>query len=147
MNSREPEAVRQISVFADNKVGHLNDIVMMLAQHDIHVLAICSVDTTDNAVIRLIVDYWDQARDLFQEHGFAFTLNEMVVVEIETEQLLKEVTCALVQAEINIHYIYPLLMRPGGKCGLAIRLEDNELATEILRQKGIKVLDHHEIAR
>lgn len=147
MKSRGPEPVRQLSIFADNKVGHLNDIILLLAQHDIHIMAICTIDTTDNAVVRLIVDYWEQARDLFRQHAFAYTLNEVLVVEIETEQRLKAVTCALVQAEINIHYTYPMLARPDGKSGLVMRLEDNELATTILNEKGIKVLDHHDIAR
>lgn len=147
LRSRGPEPVRQFSIFADNKVGRLSDIIMMLASRDIHIMSVCTVDTTDDAIIRLIVDYWEQARSLFDEHGFAYSMNEVIVAEILTEQQIKEVTCALVQAEINIHYIYPLLTRPQGKSGLVIRLEDNELATDILTQKGIPVLDHHEIAR
>ncbi len=141
------EAVRQFSIFADNKVGRLNDIVMMLASHDIHIMSVCMVDTTDDTIIRLILDYWELARDFFHEHGFAFSLNEVVVAEINTEQDFKNVTCALVQAEINIHYMYPTLTRPGGKSGLVLRLEDNDLATDVLTQSGIRVLSHTDIAR
>ncbi|MBC2594739.1 acetolactate synthase [Ruficoccus amylovorans] len=141
------EAVRQFSIFADNKVGRLNDIIMMLASHDVHIMSVTSVDTTDNVIIRLIVDYWEQARDFFHEQGFAFSLNEVIVAEINTEQDLKKVTCALVQAEINIHYAYPMLTRPGGKSGLVMRLEDNELAADVLNRNGIRVLNHTDIAR
>ncbi|QYY37351.1 acetolactate synthase [Ruficoccus sp. ZRK36] len=141
------EAVRQFSIFADNKVGRLNDIIMMLASHDIHIMSVTSVDTTDNVIIRIIVDYWDQANAFFHEQGFAFSLNEVVVAEINTEKDLKRVTCALVQAEINIHYAYPMLTRPGGKSGLVMRLEDNDLAAEVLTQSGIRVLCHTDIAR
>lgn len=147
LRSRGPEPVHQFSVFADNKVGRLNDIIMMLAAQDIHIMSLCTVDTTDDSIIRLIVDYWEQAKNLFDERGFAYSLSEVIVVEVLTEQQIREVTCALVQAEINIHYIYPLLTRPQGKSGLVIRLEDNELAADILRQKGLQVLDHSEIAR
>ncbi len=141
------ESVHQFSVFADNKVGRLNDIIMMLAAQDIHIMAVCTVDTTDDSIIRLIVDYWEQARDFLREKGFTFTMNEVVVAEIATEQDIKKVTCALVQAEINIHYIYPMLTRPGGKSGLVLRLEDNELAADILTQSGIRVLSKDDIAR
>lgn len=147
LRSPEHEPVRQFSIFADNKVGRLNDIIMMMAMRDIHIMSICTVDTTDSTMIRLIVDYWEQARELFEEHGFAYSLNEVVVAEIATERQIREVTCALVQAEINIHYIYPMLTRPRSACGLVIRLEDNDLARDILRQRNIKVLDHREIAR
>jgi hypothetical protein len=141
------ESIRQFSIFADNKVGRLNDIVMMLASHDIHIMSVTSVDTTDNVIIRIIVDYWQQALDFFHEQGFAFSLNEVIVAEINTEQDLKRVTCALVQAEINIHYAYPMLTRPGGKSGLVLRLEDNDLAIAVLAQSGIRVLCHTDIAR
>ncbi len=141
------DAVRQFSIFADNKVGRLNDLIMMLASHDIHIMSVCMIDTTDDTIIRLIVNYWEQARDFFHEHGFAFSLNEVVVAEINTEQDFKNVTCALVQAEINIHYMYPMLARPRGKCGLVLRLEDNELAADTLTRSGIRVLAHSDIAR
>ena len=141
------EPVRQFSIFADNKVGRLNDVIMMLASQDIHIMSICMIDTTDDTIIRLIVDYWERARDFFHEHGFAFSLNEVVVVEINTEQDFKSVTCALVQAEINISYIYPMLMRPNGKSGLVLRLEDNDLAADVLTRSGIRVLTHTDIAR
>ncbi|WOO42776.1 acetolactate synthase [Rubellicoccus peritrichatus] len=147
LRSRGPEPVRQFSIFADNKVGRLSDIIMMLASKDIHIMSVCTIDTTDDSIIRLIVDYWEQARELFDQHGYGYSLTEVIVAEIFSEQQIKEVTCALVQAEINIHYIYPLLTRPHGKSGLVIRLEDNDLARDILTQKGIPVLDHSEIAR
>lgn len=141
------ESIRQFSIFADNKVGRLNDIIMMLAQHDIHILSICTVDTTDSAIIRLVPDYWEQARDLFEQHAFAFSLNEVMVVEFSSEQDIRNVTCALTQTEINIHYAYPMLMRPNGKCGLVLHLEDNDMATDILTTSGIKVLKLSDLAR
>lgn len=147
LSARRAEPIRQFSIFADNKVGRFNDIVMMLAARDIHLMAVCTLDTTDTTVIRLIVDYWEKARDLFREQGLSYSLNEVVVVEIPTEQDIPQVTCALVQTEINIHYVYPLLTRPRGMCGLVLRLEDNELATDVLTRQGIRVLDHHDIAR
>ncbi len=147
LRKREDEAVKQFSVFADNKVGRLNDLVLLLASHDIHIMAICTVDTTDSSIIRLVVDYWQRARDLFLEHGFSFSLNDVVAVQMNTEQDLKQVTCALVQAEINIHYVYPMLMRPKGKLGLVIRLEDNDIANDVLSRVGLTVLRHQDIAR
>jgi len=141
------DGVRQFSIFADNKVGRLNDMVMLFAQHDIHILSICTVDTTDSAIIRLVVDYWEQARGLLDQHAFAYSLNEVMVVEMETEESIRAVTCALTQAEINIHYTYPMLMRPHGKCGLVLHLEDNEMATDVLNRNGIQVLTLSDLAR
>lgn len=147
MRSPDDESIRQFSIFADNKVGRLNDIIMLLAQHDIHILSICTVDTTDSAIIRLIPDYWDSAKDLFEQHAFSFSMNEVMVVELNSEEDIRNVTCALTQTEINIHYTYPMLMRPNGKCGLVLHLEDNDMAADILNTSGIKVLRLSDLAR
>ena len=145
--SPDNQPVKQFSVFADNKVGRLNDLVMLFEAKDIHILAACTIDSTDSTIIRLVVDYWQMARDLLRQHGYSYSLNEVVVVEFNTENDFKRVTCALLQAEVNIHYIYPLLSRPEGRCGLILRLEDQDLATDVLIQNGIKVLTHSDIAR
>ncbi len=147
LQSPERRYLKQFSIFADNKVGRLNEILISLAKLDIHVMALCSVDTTDNSIVRLVVDYWEPARDYFHQAGLAHSLCEVVAVELDTEADLSRVTCALVQAEINIHYTYPLLTRPQGKCGLVLRLEDNELGCDVLAQSGIRVLDLGDIAR
>jgi len=141
------DAVVQFSVFSENKVGRLNELILMLSSNGLHIMAICLVDTTDCTITRFIVDYPEKARELFNETGTAYTECEVVAVEIDDESHLKEVTCALVQAEINIASTYPFLMRPHGKTGLLLRVEDNELAATILSQQGVRVLRHSDIAR
>lgn len=147
MRSPNRIPVKQFSIFADNKVGRLNDIVLTLSAKDIHIMALATVDTTDSSIVRIIVDYWEQARELLRQHNVSFSLNEMVVAEIDTELDIKQVTCSLVQAEINIHYTYPMLVRPREKYALVMRTEDNDMATDVLNANGIKTLMHHDIAR
>ncbi|HVU38356.1 MAG TPA: acetolactate synthase [Opitutales bacterium] len=139
--------VKQFSVFAENKVGRLHDVVNLLAGKDVHVLALCLVDTTDSTIIRLVVDYPEVAAPLLTGHGFSHSLAEVLAIEIDTEARLQNVTAALVQAEINIHYIYPFLMRPHNKTGLVLRLEDPDLASEVLKRNQITVLTQTDLAR
>ncbi len=139
--------VKQFSVFAENKVGRLHDVISLLAGKDVHVLALCLVDTTDSTIIRLVVDYPEMAAPLLSAQGFSHSLAEVLAVEIDTEARLQQVTSALVQAEINIHYIYPFLMRPHSKTGLVLRLEDPELAAEVLKRNQITVLTQNDLAR
>ena len=139
--------VKQFSIFADNKVGKLNEIILMLSKHKVHIMALATVDTTDSSIVRLIVDYWEQAKNLFQEQGIHFALNDVVVVEMASEDILKQITCSLLQAEINIHYTYPMLIRPNGQYAQVMRTEDYYTATEVLNQNGLKTLKHHDITR
>ncbi len=141
------ERITQFSIYADNKVGRLNEIIGLLAEKDIHVLAITTLDTTDSTILRIIVDYPEVARELLHTHHYSFSQVEIVAVEIPGADYLHRVTCALVQAEINIHYIYPFIVRPHGKTALALRLEDEELAREVLSRHQIKVLSQTDLAR
>src|SRR5450755_1178193 len=79
---RQEEEVKQFSVFMENKVGRLLDIVKMFARAQVHVVALSILDTSDAAIVRLVTDDPDKARALFQEHGLAFTEVTLVVVEL-----------------------------------------------------------------
>lgn len=143
----EDGKVIQFSVFTENKTGRLNDLLAIFAKEHIHIMALCAIDTTDSAITRFVVDYPEEARRILDIYGFPFNEVVVVSVEIETEAQIRNVTAALAAAEINVHYTYPFLMRPNGRCGLVLRLEDNELATEVLNAQGVKVLDRMDIAR
>lgn len=141
------DPIIQFSVFADNKVGRLNELVQRLGANDVHIVAISQLDTTECTIMRLIVDYPEEARALLRKHAYSFTETEVIAVQLNTEAELKFVTAALVEAEINIHYIYSFLMRPRNKTAVAISLEDNDLARCVLRSRQLSVLDQSDIAR
>lgn len=147
MKRRGREPVTQFSIFAKNQVGSLAEVIRLLNCHDVHVMAITILDTTDSAIIRLIVDDPDKARILFFEHDFAFTECKVLVVEIAGENDLKRVLAALLEAEVNIHYVYSCVSRPHGKCALVISLEDGEIAADSLRHHQFKVLLQNDISR
>jgi len=84
---------------------------------------------------------------MLKQNGYSFTSSEMIVVEIDDASKLRKVLYALVEAELNIHYIYPFIFRPHGKSALAMHLEDNEVAKNTLETHQLKVLNQSDIAR
>lgn len=145
--ARHNDPVVQFSVFAENKVGRLNELVALLASHHVHVMALNTVDTTDSAILRVIVDDPQRTRELFSEHAFAFSENELLAVELKAEGDLHQVLAALLEAEINIHYLYPFVFRPHERSALAINIEDMDLGRHALEHRGIKVLNQTDISR
>ena len=142
------EEVRQFSVFMENKVGRLLDIVKVFSQAQVHVVALSILDTSDAAIVRLVTDDPDKTRVLFQEHGLAFTEVPLVVVELTSSgDDLKSVLSALLQAECNIHSAYSLLTRPRGKAALALHVEDRECATTVLTANQFRLLTQRDISR
>jgi hypothetical protein len=110
-------------------------------------MALSILDTTDSSIIRMIVDYPEEAQKLLIEHQFSFVQSELLAVELSSEADIRKVTSALVQAEINIHYTYPFVSRPNGRTALAISLEDNELAAETITLHQLKIIGQDDIAR
>ena len=141
------DPVIQLSVFAENRVGRLYDLTKVLQKHNVHIVALTVLDTTDSSILRLIVDDTDTARELMIKHDFPFSETTVVAVEIEGEHRIKAVLGALFEAEINIHYVYSFIQRPSGKSGLVIRAEDPDDAADALNRSGFSVLTHADIAR
>ncbi|MBM3832830.1 MAG: acetolactate synthase [Verrucomicrobia bacterium] len=147
ISARPSEAVTQFSVFTENKLGRLHEVVGLLQSQNVHVLALTTLDTTDSTILRMIVDDPDRTREILNEREFPFTEAEMLVVEIDSEQKLRAVLSVLVMAELNIHYVYSLIARPEGKSALAFSLEDREVAAEALKQRQFKILNQADLSR
>lgn len=143
--ARQP--VIQFSVFADNKVGQLNDLLLRLARDHIHVLALSIVDINECTVMRMVPNYPDETRQLLRQHNYPFAESSVLAVELHTEAQLPQLSSALLQAEVNIHYLYPFLMRPENRIALVLNLDDPDFARTLLQESGIRTLDRQDLAR
>src|SRR2546425_13343998 len=114
IQGRSANAVIQFSVFTANRLGRLHDLISLLDSYEVHVLALTVLDTTDSAIIRLVVDDPDAARDLLLEQGFAFTESDLVVVEVDSATELGRLMAASLEAELNINYLYSFITHPEG---------------------------------
>ena len=141
------DPVKQFSVFTENRVGRLYDLTSLLRAHNVHIMAITTLDTTDSSIVRLVVDDPDKARELMVNNDFPYTECNVLAVEITDEADLKPVLSALLEAEINIHYVYSFIKRPEGRAALVLSIEDADVAAQSLNSRGFKVLTQRDIAR
>jgi hypothetical protein len=144
---RRAEPVKQFSVFTANRLGRLHDIMRLLSSREVHVLALTVLDTTDSAILRLVVDDPDQARNLLQENSYAFTESNLLVVQLTSTTDLPALMTGLLEAEINVNYLYSFIPNPGGKPLIALSMEDNDLAEEALRRRQFTVMKQSDISR
>jgi hypothetical protein len=147
--ARQPrsEPVRQFSIFLPNRLGRLHEVAARLFERHVHILALTVLDTTDSVILRIVVDDPDTARALLEEHDFSFSETTVVAVEIADERQLKDVLAALLEAELNIHYVYSFLTRPGGKSAVAVNVEFPEVAEDALRRNLFTVLHQGDVSR
>jgi hypothetical protein len=141
-----PDPVVQFSIFTPNRLGRLHDLVGLLSTHNVHVLALMVLDSTENSIIRLVVDDPDRARELLTRGAFSFTESKLLAVEVEPTSLPR-LMAALLEAELNIHYLYSFIPHPQGKSILALSMEDNDLADQALRRHQFRTLKQSDISR
>jgi hypothetical protein len=142
------QEVRHFSVFLNNKVGALLEVVKLLGEHDIVVLALSIQDSSESSICRFIVSDPDRVEDLFEENGIPHSVSEVVVTELKEGAIdLAAVLAALLKAEVNVLFSYPLLVRPRGRAVLALHVDDNECASSVLRGDGFPILTQSDLSR
>jgi hypothetical protein len=139
--------VNQFSVFLANKVGALLNVVKLLNETHVHVLAINVQDSADTAIVRVVVSDPESVQDVFRRRDIPFSVCELCVVELKEATELGKMLAALLAAEVNIFGSYALLTRPRGRTALALHVEDNECACSVLGSAGFTILTQADISR
>mgnify|MGYP006421930407 CR=1 FL=1 len=142
MQGYSAPSVRQFSVFLENRVGRLLDLLRHFddASH-VHVMGLNVIDSSDHAVIRMIPDNADAARHLLRELGIAFSETDVIVSVIDESHSLADLCLYLLGAELNIMFIYSLIQQsPIGDSVIAVAIDDLTLGGQLLLRKGFSLL-------
>jgi hypothetical protein len=144
----ESTAVRQFTIFMENRVGKLQALVRGYEGHDGRIVGLMVQNSADTALVRMICSDPDLAREVLTSDGFSFTEQELLVVMLPRRAAhpLLQISAALLAAEINIHYMYPLLISPKGPA-LALYVDDRVLASQLFIRKGFTLLAESDLAQ
>lgn len=141
-------AVRQYSVFLANRVGALMEVVKMLNEARVIVLALSIQDSSETSIARIIVSDPERLEELFDRNDIAYGACEVAVAELEEGASdLPRLLAALLEAEVNILFSYTLLIRPRGRPLLALHTDDLECATAVLEGRGFRLLRQADLSR
>ena len=141
----ESSGVRQISVFMDNRVGQLLRLIHALKGSNVRILAMQVDPAADCAIVRMVLDDTDTGLGLIKGAGFATNVSELIVVELAPGSYLLTVCSALLSAELNIDYVYPLLAQPTGHPALALHCDNHSLAVQVLRGRDFRMLGEDDL--
>ncbi|GIK16536.1 MAG: acetolactate synthase [Planctomycetota bacterium] len=138
--------VRQQSVFVENRVGQLLRLTQLFDKTEVRILAVSVVHSVDCAICRMILDPPDKAYDVLGAHDFQVSEIELLVVSLPPgRRALLHTWAALLRAEVNIHYTYPLLIRPYDAAALALLPDDLDGAARVLRAEQFRLLDQQDL--
>ncbi len=141
----EPPRNTQFSVFLDNRVGKMLELLEVFEGQAITLAALAVSDAADHAVVRIITSSEALARRLLTRAELPFSEIDVLVVETNPAQTFHDICIALLHAEVNIHYAYPLLVQPRGRPAIVLYTDDNTLAGTLLRRKLYTLLGENEL--
>jgi hypothetical protein len=145
-HGRDWPSVRQFNVFIANRVGGLLDVVRRFETSDNRIVSLTVVDSADCAIIRIVLSNPERALEIFHQAGLPVTESDLLVVQLpEGPQPVLQICKALLMAEINIHYAYPLLVGPHGRAALALHVEDHETAVNTLARQGFVIFTENDL--
>jgi hypothetical protein len=147
MRGRNYPTLRQFTIFLENRVGQLLEVVRRFEASRVRIVALSINDATECAFVRLLLSHPEQGREILERAGLAMIESDLIGVELpEAKQPLLHVCAGLLQAEINIIQAYPLLIRPHNRPAMALMVDNIELALETLTSKNFTIISEADLA-
>ena len=134
--------INQLSVFSENKPGHVIAPCRLLAQAGIDIRALSLADTQRFGILRMIIPEWEKAKALLEGSGSVVKVTEVLAVEVpDRPGGLAEVLELFEGTGINIEYMYAFPFVREKKAVLVFRFDQPDEAIKRLQAGGINVLD------
>ena len=140
-------AIRQISVFLENKPGKLEGMTQVLADAGIDLRALSLAETKDFGIVRMIVSDVFETATVLKDNNYIASMTPVVAVKIpDLVGGLSKVLAVLAKAEVNLEYMYASLGgKSDGSAYMILRVENTESAEAGLRKAGFTVADEESI--
>ena len=138
--------IKQLSVFVENRTGSLMDVTKALTEAHINIRAVSSSDTPEFAILRLVVDKPEEARDYLLSKNFIVRISEVIGVELQDEKgNLNHMLSILAEGQVSINYIYSFVIRDEKAPVMIFHTDDVAKAVSILEKANVKVVDEADI--
>lgn len=146
LRGRDYPSIRQFTVFLENRVGQLLEVVRRFEGSHVRIVALTISDSTECALVRFLLSDPEQGREVLERAGLAIVESDLIGVELPpTPQPMLQICTALLQAEVNITQVYPLLARPHDRPAVALMVDNIEMAIEILAAKGFTTINEDDL--
>ena len=138
--------IQQLSIFLENKPGHLSSICKAVAEAGINIETLSLADTQQFGILRLIVQDWTKASATLKEMGFVVKETEVVAIEVPNRPGgVAEILNALDETDINIEYMYAVLEKRSENAVIILKVEDIDGVIAEMQRLNIKLLSGDQV--
>ena len=139
-------AIKQLTVFIQNKKGTVVSVTDILARNNINLRALSIAETQDFGILRLIVNDEKAAEKVLSENGYLIKVIDVVGVKIgDAPGKLTAALDVLDKSDINVEYLYAFMARTEKHAYVVLRVEDNSVAEAALTAAGFKMISEGDI--
>lgn len=139
-------AIKQLTVFIQNKKGTVVSVTDVLSKNNINLRALSIAETQDFGILRLIVNDEKAAEAVLSENGYLIKVIDVVGVKIgDAPGKLTAALDVLDKANINVEYLYAFMARTEKHAYVVLRVEDNAVAEKVLTEAGFKMITEADI--
>lgn len=139
-------ALKQLTVFVENKQGTVVTVTDTLAANNINLRALSIAETEGFGILRLIVDDEQAAEKVLTEEGYLIKITDVVGVKIgDAPGKLTEALRVLNKADINMEYLYAFMARTEKHAYVVLRVQDNAKAEGVLEQAGYHIITEADV--
>ncbi|MDD5921886.1 MAG: ACT domain-containing protein [Eubacteriales bacterium] len=133
-------AIKQLSVFVENKIGQIASLTGILSDADINFRAAVIAETTDFGIFRCIIEDPEKAQDILQQHGFNASLTDVIPISIsDVPGALSQVLQLLAANGIDTKYLYSAVTQAAKTSVIILKTSDTEGAEALLKKNGIRI--------
>ena len=139
-------AIKQISVFVENRAGTLVDVIETLGNAGIDIRALSIADTSDFGILRIIVNKPEEVGELLRKEGYVIRLTDVLAVSLpDSPGSLAKILRALSDEHINLEYTYAFVSYIKGRAYVVLRVENNERAMGVLSNIGAVFAEENDL--
>ncbi len=133
-------AIKQITIFIENRAGRLLEITQLLADNKIDLRALNIAETTDYGLLRIIVDDTARALDVLKENGAIATTTDVLAVAVpNVPGGLNTLLQVLAKANVDVSYMYSIFGHADENAYMILQLNDADEVAMLLANNGITV--------
>ncbi len=139
-------AIKQLTVFVQNRKGTIVAVTDILAKNDINIRALSIAETQDFGILRLIVNDENAAEKVLKQQGYLIKVVDVVGVKIgDAPGKLTAALDVLDKKDINVEYLYAFMTRTEKHAYVVLRVENNADAEAALSDAGFKLITEADI--
>lgn len=133
--------LKQLSIYAENKKGVMQNITGILKNEDINILGSVTNDSAEYGIVRMVVSDPDKAKKALIAAGYLCHVIDVIGVEVEDKTgNLNDLLLTLKDSNVSVDYLYLSFNRDSGKPIMVFHTEDIMEVRACLKSRGYTVL-------